>query len=129
MKSIRLLVWLFLTACLVTCAENHAAKREATKASPEAIRRDGARPVTPAVIPDAPRPPVVASKGDCAPRAEGEATLVACCNNHPCIGECVESAPGKIECDCYGTRGGCEAGLVCCKYRRACVKPEECEVP
>jgi hypothetical protein len=130
MKSSRWILGMVLIACVAGCAETrHSAKPEATSASPEALRRERERKPLPPAIPDPPRPPVVASKGDCAPPADKQTAVSACCNDRPCIGECVETAPGKIECDCYGTRGGCAVGLVCCQYRLACVKPEECDVP
>ena len=121
--------WIVSLLFLAACATKPQAPRETDTVSAEALQRERQRAVVPTPQPPSPRPPVVAGKGDCAPPAKPRVTLASCCNDRPCIGECVEPAPGKIECDCFGVRGGCAAGLVCCQFRRACVKPEDCDDP
>ena len=79
--------------------------------------------------PVAPTPRLAPSKGTCAPaEADNLVTLGACCNGKPCIGQCVLEH-GKVGCACFETRGGCEVGQVCCKFRRACTAPSQCALP
>lgn len=114
---------------LAGCAES--SKRAGAVQVPsaeEAARREKERPQ----IEASPEPPplnVVASQGQCAPPADNLVTLGSCCNNTPCSGQCVSGAEGKVECACFGTRGGCPQGQVCCRFRRRCVPPGECELP
>jgi hypothetical protein len=71
---------------------------------------------------------VVASVGTCAPPADGVRNVGACCNDKPCHGQCVvESGSKDTTCSCFGERGGCAEGLVCCKRTRSCTKLEVCD--
>lgn len=133
LKTYRFLCWLVLaTAFLAGCAQNGrrvSSETGETQISPEAARKERERPQIEAPRPEPPRPPVVPSQGDCAPPADNKVTFGACCNNTPCVGQCVQAAEGKIECDCFGVRGGCQQGQVCCKIRRGCVPADQCDVP
>jgi hypothetical protein len=80
--------------------------------------------------PQLPKLRTVPSVGDCAPRDADNLVIVgACCNNQPCNGQCVQTETNQIACSCYGVEGGCAPGLVCCRFRRGCYKPEECQLP
>ena len=71
---------------------------------------------------------VVASVGTCAPAADGVRNVGACCNDRPCHGLCVIEAGSKdTTCSCFGLRGGCPEGQVCCKRTRSCTKLEVCD--
>jgi hypothetical protein len=71
---------------------------------------------------------VVASVGTCAPPADGLRNVGACCSDQPCHGECVIEAGSKdTTCSCFGARGGCPEGEVCCKRTRSCTKLEACD--
>lgn len=39
----------------------------------------------------------------------------SCCNGAPCAGDCIETAAGVHECQCFGIVGGCGTTLVCCQ--------------
>jgi len=65
-------------------------------------------------------------EGDCAPRfANG--MRGTCINGKPCNGFGVKDQTGKIECECFGTKGGCPEGQVCSVIKRACVPPQDAE--
>lgn len=75
-----------------------------------------------------PRHTVVESRGACAPPADGVRNLGACCNDKPCHGECVvEPESPQVQCSCYGMRGGCPEGEVCCKRFGRCTKLVDCD--
>jgi hypothetical protein len=109
------------------CGESN--KMSVGDTSPEeAARRERERPriVAPA---EPQRLPVVPGKGTCAPPADNIVILGSCCNDTACAGQCVTVAEGKVECSCFGVRGGCAAGTVCCKFRHRCVPAKECQLP
>lgn len=71
---------------------------------------------------------VVASMGTCAPVADGVRNVSACCNDTPCRGQCViEPGSKDTTCSCFGVRGGCPEGEICCKRTRSCAKLEICD--
>jgi hypothetical protein len=72
---------------------------------------------------------VVPSKGTCAPKADNLTIFGSCCNDKPCIGQCVKLEDGQIGCACFGVKGGCPEGLVCSKIRRGCVTLLEAQLP
>jgi hypothetical protein len=121
-------VALLVTLAAAGCATSKTAAAPGRDTAEEAARRERERPR----IEASPEPPplnVVASEGECAPAADNLVTLGACCNNTPCSGQCVTAAEGKVECSCFGVRGGCPQGQVCCNFRHQCVPPKECELP
>jgi len=121
---------LALALAAAGCTQNSGkrAPQGQTGISEEAARRERERPRIEA--PPAPPPlPVVPSKGNCAPPADNIVILGSCCNDQPCNGQCVAAAGEKIECACFEVRGGCPAGKVCCKFRRGCTLPNDCEPP
>jgi hypothetical protein len=122
---------LLLLACVTGCAQNeNAARKSAAEriSKEEVARREAARPQigTPA---QPPRMEVVPSRGTCAPPADNLTFFGSCCNDKPCNGQCVAAGQGKIACSCFGVAGGCSQGKVCCKLRRGCVLPKDCEAP
>ncbi len=122
---------LLILACVAGCAqnENTARQRAAERISKEeAARREAARPQIgqPA---QPPRLAVVPSQGTCAPPADNLTFFGSCCNDQPCHGQCVAEGEGKIACSCFGIAGGCSQGQVCCKLRRGCTLPKDCEAP
>ena len=68
--------------------------------------------------------PVVASKGDSAPRFKNGLTG-SCINNQPCRGFGVLNEKQEAECSCYGLVGGCKEGQRCDTIRKSCVPEEE----
>ena len=133
LKTLRSIGWMFLALALAAggCAQNSNQKAPQGPAhiSEEAARRERERPRI-----EAPPPPpplrVVPGKGTCAPKeADNLVTLGSCCNDKACIGQCVAADGDKIECTCFDVRGGCSEGQVCCKFRRGCTLPKDCELP
>ncbi|MDH3468870.1 MAG: hypothetical protein OES26_23775 [Gammaproteobacteria bacterium] len=127
---IRLIVLSFVALFLVTGCLLNSPKNNVEEAhiSDEAAKIERER----ASLPPPAKEPIrniVPGKGNCAPQALKGETITACCNNKPCLGHCVASSKGTVQCDCYGTKGGCGKGLVCCKFRRACVPADECVGP
>lgn len=127
----RLLSALLLLACTAGCTQNETAERQrAAERLPkeEAARREAARPQI-EIPPPPPEPQVVPSQGDCAPPADNLTFFGSCCNGEPCNGQCVVAGGTRIACSCFDTVGGCPQGQVCCKLRRGCVLPKDCEAP
>lgn len=120
-----------LLAILAGCAQNENARREREAEripKEEAARREAARPSI-EIPPPPPEPRVVPSQGTCAPPADNLTFFGSCCNGEPCNGQCVAAGETRIVCSCFDTVGGCPQGQVCCKLRRGCVLPKDCEAP
>jgi hypothetical protein len=130
-RTSRTLRTLFALALLVVagCAQNrHPDEKGDFRPSEETLRRESERTRIEAP-PQPPEPAVLPSQGDCAPPADNRLTVSACCNGKACIGQCVAGPAGTVECSCYGVQGGCAQGQVCCRMRRACTAPKDCQVP
>jgi hypothetical protein len=103
------------------CAGNKR-REEPPNPSVASVSPPQGKPIQPP--PEPPKVELFYGEGDCAPRfANGRRGT--CINNQPCNGFGVKDASGKLECDCFGKRGGCEEGLVCSVRRRACVEPRD----
>jgi hypothetical protein len=91
--------------------------------------------VSPAPVPSAapferveelPKVELFYGEGDCGPRFPN-GMRGTCINNQPCNGFGVRGTNGSLECDCFGTKGGCGEGKVCSVIMRACVTLREAE--
>jgi hypothetical protein len=124
-------ILLVLLACAAGCAQNENAGRQraAERISKEEVARtEAARPRV-EIPPPLPELAVVPSQGDCAPPADNLTFFGSCCNGQSCNGQCVAAEANRIACSCFGVAGGCPQGKVCCKLRRGCVLPNDCEAP
>ena len=80
--------------------------------------------------PPEPRLEVMASEGECAPKSENELAVGSCYKNTACRGQWARTEKaGPVDCWCYGKKGGCEEGTICCAASHRCTKPENCYVP
>jgi hypothetical protein len=122
---------LLVVAGAAGCTQNgNAARQRAAEriSKEEVARSEAARPRIEAKAPPT-ELAVVPSRGTCAPPADNLTFFGSCCNEQPCNGQCVATGEGKIGCSCFGTAGGCQQGQVCCKLRRGCTLPKDCEAP
>jgi hypothetical protein len=122
---------LLLLIGVAGCTQNENAGRKSAAeriSKEEVARKEAARPqIAPPAQP--PRIEVVPSQGTCAPPADNLTFFGSCCNGQSCNGQCVAAGEGRIACSCFGAAGGCSQGKVCCKLRRGCVLPKDCEAP
>ena len=84
---------------------------------------------SPQAIPSVTAPPpdeLSYGEGDCAPRFRN-GMRGTCINGKPCNGFGVKDQAGKIDCECFGTKGGCPEGNVCSVTKRGCVPPQDAE--
>lgn len=116
-----------LVGCSKTGPSNRTPKRTLDGAHDSAAN-DGQRPRLQAT-PPRPRPVILPTVGDCAPKSANNLAVASCFDNKPCRGQWVKTDAGTPACACFSEKEGCAEGMICCNATKHCTKPQECYAP
>jgi hypothetical protein len=132
MRPFRPAILAFLAlSILAGCGKAASSKPEPKRTldgAHDSAANDSQRPRLQAVPPE-PRPTILPTAGECAPKSPNRLAVASCYNNNPCRGQWIQSAAGTPACACFSQKDGCEEGKICCAATKGCTKPEECYAP
>lgn len=116
-----------VAGCSKSGPSNRTPKRTLDGAHDSAAN-DAQRPRLEA-IPAQPRPVLLPTVGECAPKSPNQLGVASCYDNKPCRGQWIKSEAGTPACVCFSQKEGCAEGMICCKATKGCTKQENCYAP